>query len=501
MNNGDQLRPRKVLLAEFNEITWRLVEPLCARDRLPTFSEFLREGTRGAPVATEVPPYLDPWISWTTLYTGRPQEEHGVRFLEQPPETVTGPRVWDLAADAGKTVGVYGSIMSWPPRQDVGGFWVPSTFSPGPETFPPELQPIQELNLSATRAHSPVAGQNGQGSLAARALKLLNLGLRPASIAQGVSFLVRSRLLPHRQWEKVSLQPLINLDFFAALYRRHRPDLATFHTNHVAHYQHRYWRSMDSTPFLVKASPEEERRYGPAIEHGYRVADRALRRLWRLADDNTVVILASGLGQQPYVVEDFREGREVVRVRDINQVVELCGLTGACTPISMMAPQWNLRIPDPAKRAHAERVLRSAWVRDPDTRLFAFETVGDTINFNVFQKNLKPLDLEAPCAFPDAGGRRFTLGQLCAVQDATPKEGYHDPVGLVILRGAGVRKGARLKECTNLDFAPTILHLLGLPIPAHMKGRVLEEAFTSEVRSQRSEVRGRNSPGVLASDL
>ena len=28
-----------------------------------------------------------------------------------------------------------------------------------------------------------------------------------------------------------------------------------------------------------------------------------------------------------------------------------------------------------------------------------------------------------------------------------------------------------------IDLAPTMLHLLGLPIPAHMKGRVLEEAF------------------------
>src|SRR5262245_55613447 len=112
---------RKVILAEFNEITWRLLDPLCARGQLPGFAEFIEQGTRGSPLATEVPPYLDPWISWTSVYTGRTHEEHGVRFLEQPPETVTGPRLWDLAADAGKSVGVFGSIMSWPPRRDVRG--------------------------------------------------------------------------------------------------------------------------------------------------------------------------------------------------------------------------------------------------------------------------------------------------------------------------------------------------------------------------------------------
>jgi hypothetical protein len=142
-----------------------------------------------------------------------------------------------------------------------------------------------------------------------------------------------------------------------------------------------------------------------------------------------------------------------------------------------MAPQWNLKIPDPAKRAHAEKVLTSAWYRTPEIRLVAFETVADTICLNIFQKNLKPLDLEATCCFPDSGGKRFTLGQLCAVQDATPKEGCHDPVGLLIMRGAGIRKGAEIQDCSTLDLAPTMLHILGLPIPSYMRGRVLEEAF------------------------
>lgn len=480
MMSPDGRGPRRVLLAEFNEITWRIVDPLCARGRLPVFSELLRGGTRGAPVADEVPPDLDPWISWTTLHTGRPRQEHGVRFLEQPPETVTGPRVADLVAEAGKAVGVYGSIMHWPPRRDIRGFWIPSTFAPGPETEPPELQPIQELNLGQTRAHTPLAGRRRE-PLLRRGWGLVRLGLRPATAARIGAALLRWRLRPHRRWEKVSLQPLVNLDFFERLYREHRPDFATFHSNHAAHYMHRYWRAHDPSPFLTPPPPEEMRKYGPAIEYGYRVADRVLGRLRALAGPDTVLIVASGLGQQPYVVEDFPEGRKVVRVRDIGRLMELCGVAGHCEPISMMAPQWNVRIADPSRRAQAERVLRSAWTGTPGTRLYAFETVGDTICLNVCQKSLKAIDLAAPCGFPDAGDRRFTLGELCAVQDATPKEGYHDRVGLALLHGPGIRRGGRLGECTNLDLAPTMLHLLGLPIPPHMKGRVLEEAFEGPV--------------------
>lgn len=465
--------PRKVLLAEFNEITWRVIDRLTARGRLPVFQEFQRQGAWGSPIADEVPPNLDPWISWTTVYTGRPQSEHGVKFLEQPHETVTGPRVADLAADAGKVMGIYGSIMHWPPRRDIRGFWVPSTFSPSAETTPDALRPIQEFNLKHTRAHNPLAEQP-RDNVAKQGLQLARLGLKPTTVAEVAAALARWKAQPHRKWEKVSLQPLVNIDFFEKLYRRHQPDFATFHTNHVAHYMHRFWRAFDPAPFLSPPSPEEVRKFGPAIEFGYKMAERVLKRLWKLVDADTVLVLASGLGQQPYVVEDFPEGRKVVRIKDIKALLELCGVTGHCEAIPMMAPQWNVRVPDPQKRTHAETVLREAMTGDPPVRLYAFDTVGDTLCVNVFQNNLKTIDLEAPCT---VAGKSFKLGDLIATQDATPKEGYHDRAGLVIFRGAGVRKGAQIGACSNLDLAPTMLHLMGLPIPSHMKGRVLEEAF------------------------
>jgi hypothetical protein len=342
------------------------------------------------------------------------------------------------------------------------------------------LQPIQELNLRHTRAHTPVAGQAQRDSLMATAWRLRKLGLRISTALRAASFLVRTRFRPHRKWEKVSLQPLVNLDFFESLYRRHRPDLATFHSNHVAHYQHRYWRSMDPAPFKIKPSAEEQRQFGPAIEFGYRVADELLRRIWKLAGPDTVVIIASGLGAQPYVDDAFPDGRTIVRIRDIQRIVDLCGVADCCTPISMMAPQWNFTIKDAAKREQAERVLGTAYYRTPETKLFALDTVGDTINFNLSQKGLRNLDLDAVCVFPEAHGRSMPLAELCATGDATPKEGCHDRAGVVLMRGPGIKRGARLGECTNLDLAPTILHLMGLAIPPHMSGRVLHEALEEE---------------------
>ncbi|MQA28671.1 MAG: alkaline phosphatase family protein [Luteitalea sp.] len=50
----------------------------------------------------------------------------------------------------------------------------------------------------------------------------------------------------------------------------------------------------------------------------------------------------------------------------------------------------------------------------------------------------------------------------------------------LIAAGPDLRRGATIDVPSgNVDFAPTFLRLLGLPIPSSMQGRVLEEAFTS----------------------
>ncbi len=469
----------KVILVELNEITWRLLDPLLQSGELPTFSELIDRGARGTPIAVENPPDLDPWISWMTVYTGRPPEEHGVKFLEQPPETVHGSKIWDIVADAGKSVGVFGSIMSWPPRQGVKGFWVPGTFSPGPETYPADLQPIQDMNLKYTRAHTPQSNGVKIGKFA-MLRSLRKLGLKASTLAEVAGYFGRRAVGAAKEWEKVSLQPLINLDLFEKQWAKHRPDFATFHSNHVAHYQHRYWRSTDPAPFLEKPSDEEVKKFGGAIRHGYRVADRLLRRVRKLAGPETTLVIASGLGQQPYVAEEFRDGRTVVRMQDVDKVLDLAGVAGKGRAYSVMAPQYNIEFSNPSDQARAVKSLRAAYYKSPDHPLISVTEVGNAICVNIMQKLPRPIDWDADCVFPETG-RTVKMRNLAAEKDPTPKQGYHDKPGVLILAGPGVRAGVKIGECSTLDLAPTMLTLLGLTVPESMKGRVLEEALEGPV--------------------
>src|SRR5579883_1936363 len=174
---------KKVLLVEINEVTWNLIDPLIAKGKLPAFAHLKREGCWAAPLSVDLPPNLDPWITWTTLYTGRPQAEHNLCFLQQPPETIRAKRLWEICHDNGLRVGVFGSLCSWPP-QPVRGFYVPDTFAPDHATYPDHLSPIQELNLTYTRSVRLPSDQDGMLYKMRLGSKLLRLGLQSATVAR-----------------------------------------------------------------------------------------------------------------------------------------------------------------------------------------------------------------------------------------------------------------------------------------------------------------------------
>jgi predicted AlkP superfamily phosphohydrolase/phosphomutase len=56
--------------------------------------------------------------------------------------------------------------------------------------------------------------------------------------------------------------------------------------------------------------------------------------------------------------------------------------------------------------------------------------------------------------------------------------GGHKPNGIVILRGEGILPGATIAGAQLMDMAPTILYLLGEPVPAAMDGKVLTQAVS-----------------------
>lgn len=469
---------RKVLLLELNEVTWTVMDRLIAQGLMPNLARLRREGLWASPTSVDEPPHLDPWVTWVTLHTGVDRSVHGATVLGQPGPTITAKRTWDYVVDAGKSVGVFGSISAYPPRP-VPGFIVPGPFAPGPEVYPAYLSPIQALNRRYTKVHNKLASEHGKLEMVRDGIELMKLGLKPATCARIMAQLARERIDPNVGWRRVTLQPLVNYDFFETLYQRYRPDFATWHTNHCAHFMHHYWRAWDDSPYPVKSTPEERHRFGGALPYGHALADELIGKFMRLVDDDTVLVMASSMGQQPYVQESYTGGRVVVRFTDVHRFLELLGIEGISAVEPAMAPQWNVTIADPTQRQRAIALLtagrRTHHTTAPHEAVSVSET-GDILTITP-----KGLAEAAPDAmryhFPGtiadrAEGYRFE--ELFAADNPTRKQGCHHPVGSLVLWGKSIAPG-HVENSTNLDIAPTILSLMDIPVPSLMTGRPLHE--------------------------
>lgn len=84
-----------------------------------------------------------------------------------------------------------------------------------------------------------------------------------------------------------------------------------------------------------------------------------------------------------------------------------------------------------------------------------------------------------------APGTVFVLvsdhGHVATMVHALDSQHRHGPPGVALIWGAGVEAGATLEAPHVLDVAPTVLALLGLPVPRDYEGRAWTEAFSGDL--------------------
>src|SRR5215218_1058712 len=113
---------RPVLFVGLDGADWELLDEYMAAGLMPNLAALVREGRPG--VLSTIHPPLSPLV-WTTMMTGTSPLEHGILdFTRRNPETgalepITSgerlvPAVWNMAADGGKSVAVFGLWATWP---------------------------------------------------------------------------------------------------------------------------------------------------------------------------------------------------------------------------------------------------------------------------------------------------------------------------------------------------------------------------------------------------
>jgi hypothetical protein len=118
----------RFVLFELNEVPIRVVQHFADRHPRSSFARILQFGGCWDTITPDTG-HLSPWITWPTLHRGVSSGKHHIVALGQAVEEADAhfPPVWSILARAGRRVGVFGSLHSYPLPADLNhyDFYVP----------------------------------------------------------------------------------------------------------------------------------------------------------------------------------------------------------------------------------------------------------------------------------------------------------------------------------------------------------------------------------------
>lgn len=414
---------------------------------LPAFAALEDEGARG--VLRSMEPMFSP-VLWTTIASGRLPEDHGIVGFHVRSDDCKVARFWDVAEDAGLRIGLYKWLVDYPPRE-VAGFWVPSWLAAGPETWPPKLSAVKEIELANRQRRKQLEARRGPGEIA---WSLVQAGVRLSTLTRAAAWLAEERVVgADEQRRTVAMQLLrgwIDRDVFVAQLHAEQPDLATFTYVGTDGLAHLYW----DQPEVVLAA--------------YRQADAIIADVREHLGPDTRLLVVSDHGFRAMddagLTSQFAPLTERLRAR----------LTEAAGPVDVTKVGHRLTVGLSGEEQREQVVAAIGTLVDASgDPTYAVEQVsGLSIGLTLVDEAVTAERI----ATETVGGEPASA--YLKLTDAYT--GTHDERGVVYLLGAGVQPASDLGERSILDVAPTVLAALGRPASDAMPGRSI--VFPEEPR-------------------
>jgi len=517
---------KRVLIIGLDGATWDVLNPLMAEGLMPRLRQAVESGASG--ILRSTTPPITP-AAWTTFLTGRQPGGHGIIDFERYDAhsnklSFNSTRcldhvrnVWQILGDRGFKVGSVNVPMTYPPIP-VNGFMVSGFETPGPEcdfVYPPELK---EALLA--RWPDPTVHKSWKRSRFRRDRTFReNVAYARRSFAQGAAM---------TKW----------------LGDTHGWDVLMVVLKLVDNLQHKAWKYID--PRWARRNPTR----CAVTKEGLAAADEAVGELLDYASSHDATVLmvsdhghgslegkvhpnallakwgylqlhggaAAGLTRGRYLLDRaLGRTKKFARVGDVRHDLPVdLERTKACVMHAGMAGFLYLNVegrqPTGIVKPTEYEPLREELIRrflGPDCRVR--DPAGEMVQ--LFTEVHAPEELygcsrEQQPWMPDLIlTPRDGLAVVRRLRGRRPVqwlpyrriEGTHRPDGILVATGPSIAKVANL-HAHIIDCAPTLLAMMGLPVPENMTGRVLQEVFETPVSVEREAAAESASPTNAGTD-
>jgi len=531
--------PARLIIIGLDGATFDLIEPMAAEGELPALADLMRRGVR-ARLRSTVPPMTMP--AWSSFLTGLWPGGHGIfdftvhepgryalRFVNSRDRS--GATFLRILSEAGRRVASIGVPATYPPEplngMMISGFDSPVTtgidnsfvYPPGMydkiqrEVGPFKITDFQEIRIGP--GWHDMAFRRIEETLEAKAAVVRYLLGREVWDCF-VALFGEADTTSHHFW-------------FCHDPRSPRfdPAMASRHGNAIRS----IYRKLDAVVGQLAAEalsgrPDGEPTYVMVVsDHGFGGSGRKVLYLNRWLEEQGILEFrpvgpaarltsharAAALRYTPARLQEalFRRagGRlaSMVESRARFGPIDWAGTRAYSEEINTFPGIWiNLRDREPGgivepgpeyEELRDEIITALGQWRDPETdrpivkrairreELYRgphLDRAPDIVIVPALDRGYSYTFLSSPGGRPGPAVRVIGPGEYAGAK-GKGMNGSHRPDGIFILAGPGVRSGIVIRGASIIDCAPTVLYLLGLPVPRWMDGRVLEEAVGPEV--------------------
>jgi hypothetical protein len=460
---------KKIILFELNEVPGRVLDTFVSENPRSALATLLAKGVFANTRAADAG-HLSPWITWPTLHRGVNDTIHGLTSFGQPLDEVDRkyPPIWKLLAASGVTVGVFGSLHSYPapaPEKNIL-FHVPDTFASSSECLPESVSIFQAFNLAMVAGSARNVAKSIPVAALAFLPKALSLGITLRSFGKISKQLASEIFCPWKRTRRRSFQAILGFDVFYRLICKEQPQFSTFFTNHVASAMHRYWAARYPEDFSSSDFDDHWRkRFSNEISWAMHCADELIQKLMDHCDErkDTILLITSSMGQAAH---DARKVSTQLVLENPTRLLAALGVPSEhWEKKPAMVPQFNCLV-SPKYEPILLSALKELTVNDKPVE-FVLQPGGFfSISFGQINLSSENVDIQL-------GGKKLSLGEAglsnLAIEDEAGSTAYHIHEGIFLWFDPNAKQSKKLQaEVLTTAIAPTLCEFFSIPIPQYM---------------------------------
>jgi predicted AlkP superfamily phosphohydrolase/phosphomutase len=527
---GGAVMKKKMLVVGFDGATLDIAGPMMDAGKLPNMRRLRDEGASGH-LRSTIPPNSS--VAWSTFMTGRNPGGHGVFYFRERRDgtynrpfitydSIRSPSIWRILSDRGRKVGVVNVPLTYPP-EPVNGFLVGGLLTPGREsvfTHPPSLH----LDLIRALGEYPLDSEAErifwQGNemdafthMLYATKKVLDANLYLMDRFEWDFFMTVFRsvdLVQHRAWR-----------FKIPAYRQRFPAESEKYGNLIE----MCYEILDEYlgELIARAGTGasvclmSDHGFGP-IEGKFYV-NRWLMEKGYLTMKATSPLIAQLMGIGGDHIDEPRKPRgfEKLLVAVGRRVLGILAPRLLSSPMDRLYTSmidWSRTRAFSSMSGGEEIIIVNLRGREPQgivepgeeyenlrSEIIAeLEKLRDPRGQRIVEKAYRREELYKGPYVELAPDIQFVTRDMSILPrsdlfvDSVYREPYeHTPAlhrenGILFLHGEGIRRSAVVEGACLEDLAPTVLYMLGLPVPEEMDGKVLLDCFTEDFRQSNAVV-------------